>query len=177
MKLRMLLELETREARKGIHMPDWIDDLKKQEVLMQEAQDKQEQMRLHTAKVIAAKLPGFWDATINSIRQDCQRLRDTFPNTRQRHCHVDTISDTVAIVNEGPLPRLEMRLRLNLDGQCIDVFDAVKSDMFRQPDECGPRRIDVTLDQHEQLQFRYGGKNHNTPESLAQAFVSYVCKI
>jgi hypothetical protein len=106
-----------------------------------------------------------------------KKLHETFPAIRQRHCHIEVTPNVVKIVNDGPLPRLEMRLLLNLDGQCIDAFDAVKSDMYKQAEEQNPRRIDVTLDQNEQLQFRYEGKNHTTPESIAQAFVSHVCKI
>lgn len=177
MKLKMLLELETSNSGKETTMTDWIDDLKNQEALAHQAQHNQEQMRLYNAKMVGAKLPMFWQATIDCIDRYTKKLRETFPATKQRHCHTETTPNVVAIVNEGPLPRLELRLRLNLDGQCIDVFDAEKSDMFQQAQERNPRRIDVTLDQNEQLEFRYEGKVHTTPESLAEAFLCHVCKI
>jgi hypothetical protein len=158
-------------------MTDWIDDLRNQEALKREAGDTQEKIRLHNAKMIAAKLPMFWQATIDCLDRDTKKLRETFPTIKERHCHIEATSNMVAIVNEGRLPRLDLRLQLNVSGQCVDVFYAVKRDMFRKPEDLDSRRIDVTIDQHEQLEFRYEGKVHRTPESLAQAFVSHACKI
>jgi hypothetical protein len=77
-------------------------------------------------KIIKAKAPGLWKATIDFIDAYCRKLQEAFPNKKERHCHLDNYGDRVIIVNEGPLPRLELSVEPNLDGHCIDLVEAIK---------------------------------------------------
>jgi len=159
-------------------MENWIDRLKQQEAGRDEHTSRQIEIRLHNAKIIKAKAPVLWAATIECIRADCSALRESFPDKRERYCHLDPNgADGVVIVNEGSLPRLQLSVKLNLDGQCVDLIEAVEYDRF-QPASINKRgQIEITVNDLEELAFRYNGKAHTTPASLAQALVSRVCKI
>jgi len=80
------------------------------------------------------------------------------------------------IVNEGPLPRLELLVKFNLDGHCVDLIEAAKDDRFQPANIKRRGQIEITVNDQE-LVFRYMGKLHTTPESLSQPLISYVCKI
>ncbi len=158
-------------------MSDWIDDLQKKERSIQEQGEKQREIRLHNAKIIAAKAPTLWEAVINFIRRDCEKLRERFPETKRRHCHLDSRPPGVAIVNDGPLPKMELYVELSIEGQCAHILERVKVDRIQMASERDRTRIDITVDDAEELEFRYKGNVYTTPESLAKALVSYVCEI
>jgi hypothetical protein len=158
-------------------MEDWIDRLKSKETGQDKRSVQQNEIRLHNAKIINAKGRVIWDAMAGFLDIFCRKLREEFPNQYERHCHLDNFCNRVVIVNEGPLPRLELSVELNLDGQCIEVVEATKYDRLQEASDIRKARIEITSNNQEELEFRYIGKAHTTPESLAQALVSRVCKI
>jgi hypothetical protein len=176
MRVRLLLELDTGGVGDGA-MEDWIDRLKRKEQGQDERTIQQNELRLQQAQIIKAKGPSLWKATIDFIEAYCRKLREAFPNDAQRRCHLDSYGDRVVIVNEGPFPRLELSVEPKWDGQCIDLVEAEKYDRD-QPARITKRgHIEMTVNDLEALECRYIGKAHTTPESLAQALVSHVCKI
>ncbi|SRR6266446_5871947 len=158
-------------------MADWIDQLQKKEEPQQECARIRAQTQLHDATIIKAKAHAIWRATIEHIRADCEKLRRTFPADKRRHCHSNESDVGVTMVNEGPLPRMELYVGFNADGQCVDLIERQKIDRFQPAQERHSGRIEITVNEHEEVEFQHQGKVHTTPEDLAQAMLSRVCGI
>src|ERR1035441_6938327 len=81
MRFRVEFNLEVR-------MSDWIDDWKKQRDAQREEERAKEQLRLHKAAMIRAKLPGFWELLVRCVGEDAEQLRQAFPSDEAFHCEI-----------------------------------------------------------------------------------------
>ncbi|MGA2852160.1 MAG: hypothetical protein ABSE46_24405, partial [Terracidiphilus sp.] len=105
-------------------MSSWVDDLKQQDAHRQEVAANSNAIRLHNAGVVRAKAPDLWTLLIAQIETDLKRLRETFPDDLSRQG--DLISRGGAYILQGKkLPISIMRLTLNLDGNCINISQAI----------------------------------------------------
>jgi hypothetical protein len=158
-------------------MDDLIERLKRQEAQTEQSAQRattQAAIRLHNAKIVNAKLPTFWAATVASVEHLQSELRKQFPSKKRWHCHLNKQFDGAFVLSREGLPRLELLVECNADGQCLDLTERQKTDFIRPAAECGRGQINITANEDEELEFRYNGVAHNTPESLAEAFVSRV---
>lgn len=178
MRIEIAVKLDVRriseiaETRGGI-MPDWIDKLAEKDRAQAERRQTQEELRLHNAKVIRAKASEWWDAVIERLQADCSKLRETFPQDQHRQCN---------LINNGmdwelsgcKLPWKILNLRLNVDGQSVDIVESIREARDRTA-PVGRDAIKIGVRSDEWMEFTFKGRAYQTPESLAQALILYVC--
>jgi len=171
----MTLEVDMQGG--GI-VSDWIDRLKNKNQPWQSEKARQEELRLHKAKVIHAKLPTFWAALEVRVKADCDKLRETFPNDKNWNCDVTVLSPHGFTINGGGLPRRILELELNLDGLCIDTVEGEKQE-FMQAYLSNKiiGQIPIEVGESEELRLRFKGMPHVFVESLSEHLVSYVARI
>jgi|CZKY01.1.fsa_nt_gi hypothetical protein len=147
-------------------MSDWIDKLAASDRAQAESHKTQDELRLHKAKIIAAKAPEFWNAVIERLGVDSTKLRETFPDDRSRQCSL--IKNGMDWELSGcKLPWRILSFRLNVDGQLVDIVESRKEALDRTVPK-GRDQIRITVNSDEDLEFRYRGTTHVTPDSLAQ---------
>jgi hypothetical protein len=154
-------------------MPDWIDKLKEKRKALAESGQTQEGLTLHAAKLIRAKAPEFWDSFIERLQADSSKLKEVFPHNI--NCQCTAVKTAIGCELRGcKLPRQELRMRLNVDEQSVDIDEHKKE----APDRIIPAGYDeirITVNDYEELEFTYKGRAHITPASLAQHLIEYVC--
>ncbi len=156
-------------------MTDWIDRLAESAQKQAAGRRTQEELRLHKIKIINAKAPEFWDTVLEKLRTDSAKLRDSFPNDRSRQC--DLIKAGIDWQIQGcKLPFHILNMHLNVDGHCIDIDESVRESRDRVV-KSAHDQISIAVNSDEELEFRYRGRVHTTPDSLAQHLISYVCDI
>lgn len=156
-------------------MTDWIDNLAARDQTKAEQNRTQDEIRLLKAKIIEAKAPEFWDALIETLRSDCEKLRKTFPDNTSRQCNlVKSGSDWK--LEGSKLPWRILILHFNPKGQSVDIFEGVQESRDLQ-NRSAPSQIKITVNRDEELEFVYRGRPHMRPASLAQELISYVCEI
>jgi len=177
MRLELTVKAEfyrdpTPVETKGEIMSDWIDKLAEKDKAQAERRRTQEELRLHRAKVISAKAPAWWSAVIEQLQSDCSKLRNTFPDNKG-----NAIKNGLDWDIQGCKPPwIILSMRLNADGQSVDIVESIKDDRDKSvvPDTRDEIKIGVASD--ESLEFTHKGHTYNTPKSLAQALVMYVCR-
>ena len=154
-------------------MPDWIDKLKERNKSLAASGQTQEDLRLDRAKVISAKAPKFWNSFIEQLQADSSKLKETFPSNPSCQCTV--IKTAIDCELRGcKLPWRELSIRLNVDGQSVDI-DERKREAPDRIIPAGHDRITITVNDDEVLEFTHKGRAHITPGSLAQHLIEYVC--
>ena len=176
MKIRASIEIEFIR-RGGSKMSDWIKDLKKKEADTASQRETADQIRLHNAKIIASKAHSFWMEVLKFVDEISKELHAEFPNNKKYHCHKNPSYEGFVLVNDGPLPRRELTAEINIAGHMINLYGAVKSDRYKPAVPKRPWQIDITVNDQEELVFRWEFRIFTTPEDLARALVKYVCEI
>jgi hypothetical protein len=158
-------------------MGDWIDSLKLQHE--KEALDLARllDVRLHDATITHSKAQAFLALTLKRTKIYCEKLRLKFPLENRYHPFIDEERLGGFTLNGGAMPRLMLGLDLNLNAQRIDVSQRIKRQVEDTPFPEVRPPIDITVGLKEELNLHFLGKSHDTPESLAQALISYVCGI
>jgi hypothetical protein len=154
-------------------MPDWIDKVEENDKTQAEKRARQEELRLHRAKVITAKAPEWWDAVIERLQADSSKLREKFPNDTSRQCTIAKSGNDWEL--QGcKLPWKILNMQLNVAGQCVDIMESEREsrDKVRQVERT---QIKITVNSDEELEFRYQSSAHVVPALLAQALIRYVC--
>jgi hypothetical protein len=156
-------------------MSDWIDKLAEKDKEQAESRRTQEELRLHRAKIISAKALAWWSDVIEQLQADCSKLRNMFPDNKGRQCNV--IKNGLDWDIQGcKLPWIILSMRLNADGQSVDIVESIKDgrDKSVVPDSRDEIKIGIASD--ESLEFTHKGHTYHTPKSLAQALIMYVCR-
>lgn len=159
-------------------MPDWIDKLKGGDDKRADDQRRNEELRLHNAKVIRAKAPKFWNAVIEQIKADSEKLRVAFPHDISRHCDLIQSGDSYRLQGKK-LPIQIIEMSLNLDGQCVDILEGTKSDRYTNANVLSQQgAMSITVWQGgEDLQFYWNGVYYSEPELLAERLIKRACQI
>jgi hypothetical protein len=154
-------------------MSQFIENLKRATQAQTETLQRQAALRLHNADVLRAKAPIFWDATKTILRTECGEMQRNFPNDPRYNPFVN--EQMGFTLNGKKMPRKILMVDLNLDGQCLTVSEATKYSLIEQPifDYIAP--ISIAVGSEEELVFTFRGRPLDTPESLAEAMISYVC--
>ncbi len=159
-------------------MSDWIDKLKESEQGKLSDLSRQEEIRLHKAKIIRAKMPAFWEALRERVEADCNKLRAEFPADKHRNCFVTGVLPGRFTIKGGGLPQRILDLELNLDGLCVGTFESEMRDRGQTAVRTkGNGEIGIEVGDAEELQFRFSGTLHRDIESLSEHLVSYVARI
>jgi len=158
-------------------MADWIERLAEAKAEARRASIVRQELRLHNARIIGARLPALWNTITEVAEANSAELRQRFPEEKKWHCHLVRDGLCFALINDGPLPRIELYIRPNLGGQCLDSVESIKSSMMEPASTRRHDRINVTVSDTEELEFHYKGVTHTTPESLARALISHTCNI
>ena len=159
-------------------MSDWIDKLKKSEQGKLSDLSRQEEIRLHKAKIIRAKMPAFWETLRERVEADCNKLRAEFPADKYRNCFVIGVLPGRFTIKGGGLPQRILDLELNLDGLCVGTFESEMRDRgYTAVRTKGNGEIGIEVGDAEELQFRFSGTLHRDIESLSEHLVSYVARI
>lgn len=158
-------------------MGDWIDSLKLQQEQAALIQARTEDLRLHNARIIHGKAQGFFALILERIKLDCEKMQATFPNDNRYHPFINEERPTGFTLNGGKLPRRILGLDLNVNAHQIDMCLRIKHSREEMPFPQALSPIHITVGSEEELQFSFQDKVHDTPESLSQHLVSYVCGI
>ncbi|HEY4740044.1 MAG TPA: hypothetical protein VIH76_05570 [Candidatus Acidoferrales bacterium] len=154
-------------------MTDWIDKLREKRKALAESGQTQEELALHAARVIRAKAPEFWDSFLERLQTDSCKLKEVFPNNLS--CQCTAVKTASGCELRGcKLPWRELRMRLNVDEQSVDI-DEHKREAPDRIIPAGYDEIRITVNDYEELEFTYKGRAHITPGSLAQHLIEYVC--
>jgi hypothetical protein len=100
-----------------------------------------------------------------------------FPNDNRYHPFINEERPDGFSINSGKMPRRILGLDLNLNAHRIDVCQRLKHSREDQPFPQAAPPIDITVGTEEELRLNFQGKSHDTPESLVQHLISYVCGI
>lgn len=158
-------------------MGDWIDDLEARATKEAAERTRQEEIRLHNARLIRAKAPGFFNLLLQRIKSDCERLREKFPNDSRYHPFVNEERPSGFSLNGSKMPRRILGFDLNVDAHRIDVCERVKHSREDQPFPRALAPIDITVGNEDELKLTFRGNTHDTPESLAHQLISYACEL
>lgn len=154
-------------------MSDWIDKLNGKRKALAESGQTQEELTLDAAEVIRTKAPEFWDSFIDRLQADSSKLKEVFPNNLSCQCIV--VKTAIGCELRGcKLPWLELRMRLNVGEQSVDIDERKRE----APDRMVPAGYDeirITVNDYEELEFIYKGRAHVTPGSLARHLIEFVC--
>jgi hypothetical protein len=156
----------------GGNMTDWIDDLKKHVEKGKEEAKKAEEIRLNKDKIIAAKLPDFWEVLLEQIDAQCSELKQKLPNDEEYHCSMQHTHSGVILARERrPIRRLF--IGLNVNAQCINIREEDTSEMSPRYSSGSRRRseIQVNINTNNELIFRYRDSDYMTPQDLAHALI------
>jgi hypothetical protein len=176
----LVLRIKTTEHQDsfkhgGGGVTDWIDKLAASDQPKAEQNRTQDELQLHKAKIIEAKAPEFWEALIETVRNDCEKLRKMFPDDRSRHCNL-VKSGIDWTLHGSKLPWRILILQFNPKGQSVDISEGVQETRDRIT-RSAPDQIKISANRDDELEFVYRNRAHTTPASLAQHLISYVCEI
>jgi hypothetical protein len=158
-------------------MASWIDTLKREKDKEAEAQARADDLRLLKAKIIQAKARDWFALLLASILADCEEMLAKFPNEGRYNPFVDSQTHGGFSLNGGGMPRRILRLDLQVNAQQISVCENMKQEFTQKPFPQESTPIRITVGTQEELRFHFRAVTHDTPESLAQHLVSYVCGI
>jgi hypothetical protein len=154
-------------------MSDWIDKVEEGDKAQAEKRARQEELRLHKAKVITANAPPWWNSVIEQLQTDSAKLREKFPNETERQCTlIKSASDWE--LQGCKLPWKILNMQLNVPGQCVDITES-KRESRDKVTQVGKTQIKITVNADEELEFRYQASAYLVPAELAQALIRYVC--
>jgi len=157
-------------------MSDYIQDEKSR--LEQEAgrEELKEQIRLHKAAVIRAKVPDFWNVVIQKLKADCERCAATFPNNGQRNPILTEKENGFQLRNTG-FPARVFDAVLRVEGLFVKVLRRGQSDQYSPIQDAGQEDIRIEVDSSEDIRLVTSQwELFQTPEDVAQYFISAVCQ-
>jgi hypothetical protein len=174
MRLRLSLAINYSSEGKGVAMSDWIERMKIQDEKQDSEKQLQDSLRLHNARIIRAKGGSLWDAVVEQIRADSEKLKTAFPHDSTRQCELIARGDTHTLTSRK-LPFKIMEMTLNLDGLCVDIQEASKHDRFDQSILSPKDPIKFVVLEHEEVEFEWKGSRYRQPSALAEYLIRYVC--
>ena len=140
-------------------MGDWIDDLAVKAKEKKAEELTKAEISLHKAKIITARFPAFWEALLKQVENDCKELKEKLPDDRKYHLRKESTPTGFRLTNDGGPPFLELSVRPNIEGQCIDVIGHTTT------------VIDVMVVDDNQLSFKWQGKTYAGEFDLARALI------
>lgn len=149
----------------------WV---KKKDEREREEKKSEEEMRLRKDRVIADKLPIFWQEFLEYIDAQCLRLREEFPNNKDRHLSMipspGKPEEFTIVHGEMGLPLVTVIL--NSGGQFIYVVEGGSLETFGPYAWHGTKiEIPVDVENNNGLILRYKGVNWITPKQLADTLM------
>jgi hypothetical protein len=98
-----------------------------------------------------------------------------FPSDNSRLCDLIQRGDSFTLTSRK-LPFKIMELKLNLDGLCVDVQEAIKRDRFDQSILSPKEPIRFVLTEDEDVEFAWKTVYHyREPSQLAETLIKNVC--
>ncbi len=155
-------------------MDELIESLKRSDALADQQADTQNRIRLHNAGIIHAKAPDFWGLVDGQVRTLCQEMLEAFPHNVKRHLFPETIPDGF-MLNGGGLPKRILAAQLDINGERVRLSERIKQSIEDQPSPQPKSSINITVGPDDELRFNFMGTPYADPQSLARAFVTYVC--
>jgi hypothetical protein len=160
------------ELGRAIDVNDWIDNEKAAEEAQTEDRRLNGQLRLHKAKLISAKVPGFWTACLERLRSICEKLRVVYPNDLSKQCSLGN-DGAVWTLQGCKTPWKILQMQLNVIGQSVDIFEGRKESRDRTA-PVGPDQISIKVNEDDEIEFYFRGARYLTPDSMAEGLAKYV---
>ncbi len=157
-------------------MDELIESLKRSDAIADEKIEIQNRITLHNAEIIQAKAPDFWSLVAGHVRTLCQEMMEAFPQNAKRHLFLETIPSGF-MLNGGGIPRRILAAQLDLSGQRVRLSERIKHSLEEQAMPTPKASINISVGLDNELRFNFTGTSYDDPQSLARAFVSYVCGI
>jgi hypothetical protein len=153
-------------------MNDWIDNEKATEDAQAEEWNLKSQLRLHTAKLISTKSPESWEAVIECLRADSNKLRTVYPSDLSKQCSLST-DGLVHTLQGCKIPWRILQMRLNIASQTVDVDESRKESRDRTV-LIGRDQISLRINAENGLEYQFRGVRYLMPDQLAQDLIKYV---
>jgi hypothetical protein len=160
------------ESRHGGATVSWIDDDKSAEDERDNRRKINDELRLHKARLLAAKAPKFLSVLFECLRTDCADLFSKFSGNLEKQCSYCTDTYTHSI--QGcKLPWKVLKMQPNIQGHCIDLAEGRRESRDREV-PVGPDQIRITVNQEDELELYFRGVRYLTPDALSEALIRYV---
>lgn len=156
-------------------MSGWIKRLKVDVNASEKSKRHADAMRLHSAEVIRAKMPKFWQELVDCLKSDVDELRGEFADIVERQCSIFANETTVSLVGQSK-PYTTVTVTLNLHGMCLD---SVASTGHRKNGDLSDDRADLNflLNGVEGLFVVWGERQFAIPTDLSEALIRRACNI
>ena len=176
MKLEFVFRLELfREQvpnrQRGGAVMSWIDDDK---AASDEGDNRLRlgiELRLHKAKIVAAKLPGIVNALIEHLRSDCARLLAEFPHRLEKQCSLSQ-GGPPYILSGCKTPWKVLKMQPNIAGAYIDISESRLESRGREI-SVGSEQIRIEVNDEDELELYFRGIRYLMPDALAAALIRY----
>jgi hypothetical protein len=149
-------------------MTDWIDDLTKDAKEKAETRQRKEEMQLHKAKIVEGALPRFWREFENRVVADCAKVKEQNPGNKELHCSIQSLQSGLRLTNDA-YPLRKLTLRLNMEGQCIDVDEEAPEKP--RYSGAGDTMIKIGVTDDDNLVFSYKDKEYIASADLSEALI------
>lgn len=103
--LRLHFVFEFEASGKAKPTADYIDEFKQRREDEEVKRRREEEIRLHNVQVIQAKAPLFWQAAVEKIRADCEKMKATFPNDIHFEYQLEVKDNGFTLQHRGSPPR------------------------------------------------------------------------
>lgn len=153
-------------------MNDWIDNEKAAADAQAEDRKVDGLLRLHKAKLISAKAPWFWNACLECLHSDSEKLRATFPNEMSKQFAL--MSDGIVCTIQGcKVPWKILQMQLNVVGQSVDISEGRKESRNKTI-PVGSDQIAIKINTEDEIEFYFRGVRYLAPNDLAAGLAKYV---
>jgi len=146
-----------------------IESLRRERENAELEADLRSRMRLHNQQIIEAKAPGFFAAFVTNLKEQCDKLI-----AEPRHPWIEESFPGSVKLNGAGVPRREILAELDIKGQQVKLYQAVKETRYHTAQLAETDPMKITVDDDEELRFRFRGHTYEDPCDLAVAFVRYV---
>jgi len=153
-------------------MSDWINSMKsKDDDAARQAQNELG-LRLHRAEVIRAKAPIFWESLMDSLKSDCIKLAEMFPNDLSRHCRFTSDDKTSCTLQGNTDTRDTLRLTFSVQSMSIRQQFLTGMNVREKSDSS----LEFDLGDHEELFLRGISGKICLPEIAAECLIKRVIR-
>jgi len=156
-------------------MSDYIQDEQRRLADESAREAQKERSRLHNTNIIQAKAPDFWNATILSLKRDCEQCAATFPNDGKRNPQLTTKENGFELRNVG-IPANIFQVELRVEANFVKVIKRVQRDRYGSEDDAGQEDIRIEVDSSDEIRFVTAANQFfDTPNGIARYFIELVC--
>jgi hypothetical protein len=150
----------------------WIDDDK---AASDDGDDRRRieiELRLHKAKLVAAKAPRLLNLTVEQLKSDCAELPVKFRGKLEKQCAFSSDGYTHKL-SGCKVPWKVLNMNFNIPGHCVEISESRVESRGREV-RAGTDQIRIAVNEEDELELHFRGSRYLTPEALSEGLIRYV---